>query len=52
MFVITHSKLKSISHTINARMMEAINTTIALFVSSDREGQETFWTSSKYDSLI
>lgn len=36
------SKLTSISHTINARMMEAINTTIALLVSSDFEGQDTF----------
>jgi hypothetical protein len=36
------SKLISISHTINARMMEAINTTTALLVSSARVGQDTF----------
>ncbi len=36
------SKPKSISQTINARMMEAINTTIALLVSSARVGQDTF----------
>jgi len=36
------SKLTSISQTINARMMEAINTTTALLVSSSREGQDTF----------
>jgi hypothetical protein len=36
------SKPKSISQTNNARMMEAINTTTALLVSSEREGQDTF----------
>ncbi len=36
------SKPKSISQTINARMMEAINTTTALLVSSARVGQDTF----------
>ena len=36
------SKLISISQTSKARMMEAINTTTALLVSSDREGQDTF----------
>ena len=35
------SKLKSISQTISAMMMEAINTTTALLVSSEREGHET-----------
>lgn len=37
-----NSKPESISHTINARMMEAINTTTALLVSSWRVGHETF----------
>jgi hypothetical protein len=41
MNVMIDSKLKSITHTINARMMEAINTTTALLVSSESEGQET-----------
>jgi len=36
------SKLISISHTIKAIMMEAINTTTALLVSSARDGQDTF----------
>jgi hypothetical protein len=36
------SKPKSISHTISAIMMEAINTTIALLVSSLADGHDTF----------
>jgi len=36
------SKLTSISQTINAIMMEAINTTTALLVSSARDGHDTF----------
>jgi hypothetical protein len=32
-------------------MMEAINTITALFISSERVGQDTLWTNSVYDSL-
>jgi len=35
------SKPKSISHTINAIMMEAIKTTTALLTNSLLDGQET-----------
>ena len=41
------SKPKSISHTTNAIMMEAIKTTTALLTNSLPEGQETLWTSSE-----
>ncbi len=36
------SKLKSITQTKSASMMEAINTITALFVSSVRVGHDTF----------
>jgi hypothetical protein len=42
MNVMIASKLTSISHTTNAIMMEAISTTTALLVSSERDGHDTF----------
>ncbi len=35
------SKLTSIIHTISASMMEAINTTTAVLVTSDKVGHDT-----------
>ena len=46
------SKHQSISHTISARMREAINTTTELCANSLREGQLTLCTNSVYDSLM
>ena len=45
------SKHQSISHTISASIMEAINTITELCANSLRVGQLVLWTSSLYDSL-
>ena len=45
------SKHQSISHTMSAKMMEAINTITELCANSLRVGQLTLWTNSLYDSF-
>ena len=47
MNVIIDSKPKSMSHTSNAIIMEAIKTTTALLTNSERDGQETLCINSK-----
>ncbi len=42
---------KSITKTTSAMHREAVNTTTALFISSERVGQVVWCTSSSYDSL-
>nr|WP_238319475.1 hypothetical protein [Bacteroides propionicifaciens] len=46
MFSINVLKQKSIPLTTNAIIMEADNTTTALFASSERDGHDTLCTSS------